>query len=353
MKPDPIRVSSRYSVRATLPEDRPAIVALLRDLGLEPNAEPMHLRWKYWQERADCREPRSYVVTDGSALLAHAALIPLSYQAEGRELRAAHLIDWAARPGEPGTGAMLLRHAAACSDALIGIGGSDATIKILPVLGFKKCGAITGYVRTLRPLKLLAYAARPSWRLAPRVARSALWCMTAPAQGFEQWRVRRIHSEQLGEILPLLRHGSGAVPAFERSEGLLRYVLSCPVVPMECFAVEQGAGPRGYFILASVHGQARLVDAKLDSDAPADWRALIACAVREAKRDKAVAEIVTWASDSTMSQCLRESGFHPRFVAPFWARSRNTSAFPPSPFRVQMLDSDAAYLHEGRGALWV
>ena len=352
MKPDPIEASSPYSVRASTPEDGPAIVALMAEVGLRPNVEPRHLHWRYWQEREDSPGPRSYVVSDGSALLAHAALIPLSYEVQGHHLRMAHLIDWAARPGEPGTGAMLLRHAAARSDAMIGIGGSEATLKILPLLGFKTCGSVTGYVHTLRPLKLIAAASQPSWRLIPRIARSAVWCTTAPRIANNRWRARRIPADQLRELAPLLAGRGGSVSAFERSDALLRYMLSCPIVPMECFVVEQGANPRGYFILAFVHHQARLVDARVDTDAPADWRALIHCAVLEAKRDTAVAELATWGSDAMLAQVLEECGFHARFTMPFWARSRKTATFPPPIFRVQMLDSDAAYLHQGRGALW-
>lgn len=352
MNADLIRVSDRYSVRATTPEDGPAIVALMAAVGLRPNVESQHLHWRYWQEREDWHGSRSYVLTDGRALLAHAALIPLHHETTGRQLSVAHLIDWAARPGEPGTGVMLLRHLATRSDALIGIGGSEATLRLLPILGFQKCGSVRAYVRTLRPLKLLDDASRLSWKLLPRVARSAAWCLTAPPASGHQWRARQVASDHLRELAPLVARTRGAVPAFARTEAHLRYMLRCPIVPMECFVVEQDDRPRGYFILAFAQPQARLVDAGLDSDAPADWRALIACAVLESKRNTQIAEIATWASDSTLSRCLEESGFHARFALPIQVRSRNKAGFAPTALRVHMVDSDAAYLHEGAGVLW-
>lgn len=324
----------------------------MADVGLRPTVEPRHLHWRYWQEREDWRGSRSYVLTDGRALLAHAALIPLSYDLQGRHLKVAHLVDWAARPGSPGTGAMLLRHLAAGVDALIGIGGSDATLRILPVLGFEKCGSVRAYVRTLRPLKLLSETSRLSWRLLPRIARSAAWCLTAPRIGDLQWQACRVPADHIGDLAPLIARTQGVASAFERSAAHLAYVLTCPIIPMECFVVEEGANPRGYFILAFAGCQVRLVDVRLDTDAPADLRALIQCVVREAKRNPGAAELATWASDPTLSQCLEECGFHARFALPIQVRNRKAPGFLPTSLRVHMLDSDAAYLHEGPEVLW-
>ncbi|MGA7540674.1 MAG: hypothetical protein WBW93_18095 [Steroidobacteraceae bacterium] len=353
MTSDPIGVAGRYSVRATTPEDGPEIVALMADAGLRPNVEPQDLHWKYWQERRDWSGSRSYVLCDGGAIVAHAAVIPLSCEVEGRHIRVVYLIDWAARVGEPGTGVMLLRRLAALGDALIGFGGSDATLKLLPVLGFRRCGSVTQYVRTLRPLKLLSDASQPrSWRLLPRLARSAVWCITAPRPDRDQWRARRVSVDQLHALAPFLSRSGGAVTAFERNEALLGYALSCPIVPMELFVLEHAGRARGYFILAFVSCQARLVDCWVDSDALADWCALIQCAVHQAGQRKAIAELATWGSDPMLSACLEECGFHPRSGVPILVRSGRSAGIATPTFRVQMLDSDAAYLYgEGR-MLW-
>jgi hypothetical protein len=352
MKPDSIAVSSRYSVRATTPEDGPEIVALMADADLRPNVEPQDLQWKYWQQRGDWIGPRSYVVSDGRGVLAHAAIIPLSCERQGRRLRVAHLIDWAARAGEPGTGLMLMRYVATLTDALIGIGGSDASLELLPHVGFRQCGVVTGYVRTLRPLKLLSDASRPSWRLLPRMARSALWQIAAPRPDCNRWQARRISADQLNAFAPAFSKSRGAVIAFERSEAELGYILSCPIAPMELFVLEQGGSLRGYFILAFVSCQARLVGSWVDSDAPEDWALLVQCAVRQAMQKKAIAEIVTWGSDPVLSACLVECGFHPRLTTPILVRSRKAIDLSAAALRVQMLDSDAAYLHGKGQILW-
>lgn len=352
MSSDPIRGPGRYSVRATTPEDGPEIVALMADAGLRPNVEPKDLHWKYWQRRVDWAGPRSYVVGNGRALLAHAAVIPLSCEREGRRLKFGHLIDWAARAGEPGTGLMLMKHVATLCDALIGIGGSDASLKLLPHVGFRQCGAATGYVRTLRPLKLLNDVSRPNWRLLPRMARSAIWRMTAPRPNCNHWQPRRVLADQLDAFASIFSRSRSAVTAFGRSEGELAYMLSCPIIPMEFFVLEQGGRLRGYFILAFAACQARLVDFRVDSDEPADWRALIQCAVHQAMQKKAIAELVTWGSDPMLSTCLEECGFHPRSTVPVLVRSGKGIDLSRATMRVQMLDSDAAYLTGEGQLLW-
>jgi hypothetical protein len=349
---DPIRVAGRYSVRATTPDDGPEIVALMADAGLRPNVKPQDLQWRYWQPRVDWIGPRSYVVSDGRSILAHSALIPLSCEREGRHLKVAQLIDWAARAGEPGTGLMLMKYVATFTDALIGIGGSDASLKLFPHIGFRPCGVATGYVRTLRPLKLLSDGSRPDWRLLPRMARSAIWRMTAPRPDCNQWQSRRVAADQLGAFASIFAKSRSAVTAFERSEGELGYMLSCPIVPMELFVLEQGGSPRGYFVLAFAACQARLVGAWVDSDAPADWRVLIQCAVHHAMQRKAIAELVTWGSDPVLSACLEGCGFHARSTIPILVRSSKAIDLSGLTLRVQMLDSDAAYLTGEGPQLW-
>lgn len=352
MTSDPIRVAGRYSVRATTPEDGPEIVALMADAGLRPNVEPQDLQWRYWQPRVDWTGPRSYVVSDGSAILAHSAFIPLSCERAGRRLKVAHLIDWAARPGEPGTGLMLMKHVATLTDALIGIGGSDASLKLFPHIGFRQCGVATRYVRTLHPLKLLSDASRPNWRLLPRIARSTIWRLAAPRPDCGQWQSHRVSADQLAAFTLVFAKSSSAVTAFERTAGELRYMLSCPIVPMELFVLEQGGSPRGYFVLAFAGCQARLVGSWVDSDAPEDWRVLIQCAVHHAMQRKAIAELVTWGSDPILSACLEGCGFHPRSTIPVLVRGSKGIDLSGSTLRVQMLDSDAAYLTGEGDLLW-
>jgi hypothetical protein len=338
-------------VRASTPQDAPAIVALMAEAGLRPNVEPQHLHWKYWQPREDWSEARSYVLTDGSNLLAHGAVVPAHCSCEAGRLRIVHMIDWAARRSEPGAGVTLMKYVGGRFDALLGIGGTPATLKIMPLIGYRPCGLVTGYVRPLHPLRLLRAVAQPNWKLLPRMARSALWALTAPRPTGGEWRARLITAGQVRQIISVLPSRRQEFDLLERSEALLRYVLECPIVPMELHALERAGRVRGYFLLAYASAQARLVDSWVLSGEPADWRALIQCAVREASRKGGVAELVTWANDSLLAQSLIECGFRARFTLPVYLRA-TSPRLVPGMLRLQMLDNDAAYLHEGRSELW-
>jgi hypothetical protein len=156
---------------------------------------------------------------------------------------------------------------------------------------------------------------------------------------------------EVDRIVPVLPQARAGVAVLERSEALFRYLLSCPIVPMALYALEYGGRVRGYFLLALAGGQTRLADAWVDSAEMTDWRALVGCAVREARRRGGAAELVAWSSDSRFAQALADNGFHRRFNLPVMLRGGAQAASPPA-LRVQMLDNDALYLYEGRDQFW-
>lgn len=341
----------RRCVRPSGPEDAAAIAALMSEAGLRSNTEPRHLHWKYWQERPDWPGSRSYVMTDGSAVLAHAGVMPATLLADGQRLRLAHVIDWAARRSEVGAGVALMKHIGRLTEALYAIGGSADTVRILPQIGFRACGAVAGYVRPLSPFNLWREAGARSWRILPRMARSMLWLMTASRPSLEGWSARPLAERESDRIAPVLPQAHAGVAVLERGEALFRYMLACPIVPMMLYAVEHAGRVRGYFLLALVGGQTRLADAWVDSAQPTDWRALVGCAVREASRREEAVELVAWSSDPRLAQALADNGFHQRFTLPVMLRGGAQAACAPA-LRVQMLDNDALYLYEGRDQLW-
>jgi len=319
---------------------------------LPANAQTGQLHWKYWQERADWAGPRSFVLADGEHVVAHGGVIPGRIAWGDERTNVIHVIDWAARPQVPGAGLSVMRHIGRFADALIAIGGGPQTRRLLPHLGFQPCGEATGYVRTLRPLRLLTASTRVSWRVVPRFARSVLWCLTAPGDGTDGWQVRRLEPHEVQRLAPVFPVPKPDTAVLERSAGLLRHMLVCPIVPMELYALERQGRTRGYFLMAFAPAQARLVDCWIDSDDPQDWRALIQCAVRQAMHTAEVAEIVTWASDSALSRTLLGCGFHARNTQPVQTLGRNARAMPQANLRVQMLDRDAPYLDLVRSSLW-
>jgi len=324
------------------------MVALFAEQHMFGNFDPQFLSWKYWQPRADWPGPRSFVVTGGDELIAHAAIVPGVFAWGGRRVAILHMYDWAARAGT-GAGVTLLKQIGRMTDALLAVGGGTETLSILPHLGFRPAGVATAYARPLYPMRIVRVG--PAWKLLPRLARAVLR-RSAAAASDSSWRARRLDTAELSQIRSVLPRPVGGLAVMERSVDLFHYLLSCPGFPMHLYAVERGSWVRGYFLLASVAGQARIADCWMESDEPSDWRALILCAVEQAKRDPQAAEVVMLASDPLLATALQSCGFHARFQIPIQIRSTGQDTIPEGTLRVQMLDNDAAYIWERRNAYW-
>lgn len=331
-------------IRPSTPTDGPAIAALLVEAGLNPNLEPAQQHWKYWEERDDWPGSRSYVMTNGSDIIAHAGIVPSVCVTAARRLRVIHMIDWAARPGAVGAGVTLMKHIRRLTDALIAVGGSQWTQQIIPHLGFRRLGTVTEYISGLYPLRYQWRNTSPLWKVPGRLARGMVWTVwVSSSRG--AWRAQRIGPADLPRVQALLPRPKRDTAIFERSDGLFRYMLSCPISPMELHALTQDGKPRGYFLLARALGQARLVDCWLDSDDPADWRALIRCAQGQAAHNPEARYLVTQASDPLLARCLLHCGFEAQGEIPVQVLADPAFGQFTGTLRVQMLDSDAAFLY--------
>jgi hypothetical protein len=342
----------RTTIRPSVPADAPDIVELLAAAGLKPNVEAGALNWKYWEERKDWAGVRSFVATRGAQILAHAAVVPGSCATASRRVTILHLIDWAARPNEPGVGGSLMKHVGRLADALLAVGGTEQTLQILPHIGFRPCGMADGYVRVLHPLRFLGAFGAASWKLPARLVRRSLWRLSAPVVAPAGWSIKRIASDETTTLAEALPRPSAGMDVLERSEGLFRYMLHCPIVPMELYALKYQNELRGYFLLAFAPGQARIADCWVVTDEPAAWHALLQCAALQALRHRDVAELVAWSSDAIMARALVASGFHRRNQQPIFLRAAAEEQIIQGRLRVQMLDNDAAYFHHGFAELW-
>ena len=240
----------KRSLRPSTPADAPAIVALLTEAGLQPNVDPQHLHWKYWQPRADWPGPRSYVLAGGNSIVAHTGLVPGSLLWGEDRIRLVQMIDWAARSDTASAGVSLMKHVGGLVDGLLSIGGSAQTRQLLPHIGFRPYGDATGYVRPLHPLRILGPGAEVNWRLLPRFARSVQWRLTAPSGGMAGWQVRPVHARTLHLLASVFPTRVRNIAVLERSEGLLQHTLTCPILLLELHALERAARPHGYFLLA-------------------------------------------------------------------------------------------------------
>jgi hypothetical protein len=340
------------AIRPSTPADAGAIVALLAQAGLQPSVGPQELRWRYWLPRADWPEPRSYILTQGSTPIAHGAVVPGAWLSGSRRLRVVHAIDWVAQRGAVGAGAMLMKYIGQRADALLAVGGSAETRRLLPNLGFRAAGAVHGYVRTLHPLRLLKDAGGHPLRRLYRAARAAARVLGAPRAPPADWVSRRLTAATLHELSAVLPASRPGLAVGERSVALFAYALECPILPLAVHLVERAGRARGYFLLTSAPGQVRIGDCWLDSDDVGDWSAMLALAVAEATADPQAAEIVGWANDTLTARALEACGFRGMGATGMLLRPTGETALPEEPLRVQMIDSDAAYLHHGRREFW-
>lgn len=324
----------------------------MRQAGLHPQTDPQHLHWKYWQERSDWPGPRSFVLTDGHDLLAHGALVPGTLCSGETRQRVVHMIDWAARRDAVGAGVLLMKYVGRQTDFLLGIGGTEHTRKIMPLIGYRFCGNVTAYVRPLSSIRLLQRPGGPRWKLGPRLARSVLWSVSAPRGDVGAWRPHPIGPEDVTQIADVLPQAMQGLPVLERSPEFFRHALACPIVPVELYALRKAGRVGGYFVLSRTPAQARLVDLWMDSADPVDWRALVQSAVGQARDQADAAEIGAWSSDARLSRALRECGFHARFTVPIYLRGTASVTPPEHTPRVQMLDNDAFYLYDNSNPLW-
>lgn len=345
------------SIRQATPDDCSEIARFLSAIFNRSTAHPTldHrlLAWKYWEGALAWPGSRSYILSRGSEILAHAGVVPGRMTWAGGSVSTAHLIDWAARPDAIGAGTALMKHVAKLTDALIGIGGSDQTREVLPALGFRPAGTATSFARTLRPLRRLIGAGQWSWRSAPQFVRSVVWTAMAPSARATGCRIRRLRPEECTAALLPQPGSAGLGPLMGRSTEQLQHVLACPRMPTRLYEIQHPErGSRGYFVLALAESQVRLVDYWIDSVDPEDWRLLFEATVQAALEHDAAAELVTWASTAIESAALRESGFHARATQPVQLLAPQGIAVPTSPLRVQMLDNDAVCIYGDRPEFW-
>jgi hypothetical protein len=115
---------------------------------------------------------------------------------------------------------------------------------------------------------------------------------------------------------------------------------------MELYSIAKEGSDRGYFMLAYVPGQVRIVDFYVDSEDREAWRTAIELAVAQSGRNPTAAEVVSVGSDVFTRQALLDCGFHPR--GSWVLRLRPGKGVELPTIRFHLIDNDFAYLR-GKG----
>ena len=345
----------RSQFRSTSSADAPAISAFLKDIfdmtPENPAVDPRHMQWKFWDEWGDWPESRGYVMTQDEGIVAHGAVVPLTCLWDDRRIKVVRVIDWGAKAKPVGSGVMLMKRIGQMADAVMAVGGTEMTLKIFAALGAKKCGMAHCYARPLRPLRRML-SEKGDWRAGARFARGLVWSLQAPSLIPAGWTARRVTPSQLASTPFPRPTPSPGMAVFERSTASLDYYLRCPSVPFELYMVERNQVARGYFLLAILPRQVRIAESWVDSQNVEDWRALHLLAVHQARQHSEAVEVATMCSDPVTRQSLEECGFHDRGSVELHLLDCSRKGLPVADLRVQMLEGDAAYLHDGSGSLF-
>jgi hypothetical protein len=289
-------------------------------------------------------------MTTGEEIIAHGAVVPLPCLWGDQRLKIVHLIDWAARADSTGAGMSLMTRVRKMTDGIFAAGGSTTTEKILPALGFKESRKAAPFVRPLRPSKVLFNGRESLPKSIGRYARGVLWRLKAPRADSGDLTSRHIPARDLaGTTFPFPHPTPAASMVFERSHGLLAWFLECPSTTVELYMVESDGKAVGYFLLSLVLGQGRIADAWIESDREEDWAALYLAAVERCRTKTDIAEVATVATTDVAIGALQAAGFQRRGEIALRFLVRGT---PPADIRYQLLDGEAAYLHDGYPEFW-
>jgi hypothetical protein len=306
---------------------------------------PEVIRWKYFADHPEWTSSRSLAVKQDGQIVAHGGVWPVRLVTPKTEVRAIHLIDWTASRSAVGAGVHLLRKVAGLADVLLTIGGSRDTRNLLPKLGYKGCGELRRYARVIRPWLQFRTTPEKNWKTPIKLLRNSVLALTGVPSAPKGWQALKVTSFtgsiEGGAIGQTTRSTSP-----RRSAATLNYLLSCPAAPFSGFLVSQAQKLRGYFLLAQVGRQMRIVDIRMDSEDREAWQAICALAVGSAAEHPEICEIVAASSNEVTGEAWLRAGFvHRETDQIFCYDPRNLLSSLP-PLDLNLADGDLCIMSE-------
>ncbi len=329
-------------------EQQDLIQFLLKSFREEPTANsfrPEVMHWKYFVDHPQWTRARSLAVKEGGQIVAHGGVWPVSLVTPNSEIKAVHLIDWAASRLAVGAGVHLLRKVAGLADILLTVGGSQDTRTLLPKLGYKRCGELRRYARVVRPRLQFRTTPRKNWKTPIKLLRNSASALTGIPAAPTGWRASRV-TRFMGSIEDdIIGQTTGSMTPRRTAAGL-DYLLSCPAARFSGFLVSRAEQLLGYFLLAHLGRQVRIVDIRMDRQDQESWQAICALAARSAAEDPETCEIVAGSSNEVTTNAWLRTGFvHRRTDQIFCFDPRNLVKLGP-PLNLTLADGDMCFLSE-------
>ncbi|MEO8051851.1 MAG: hypothetical protein ABI833_15645 [Acidobacteriota bacterium] len=342
----------KSSLRPTSVDDLDALRQFLArafGLGLEaPFLDRATLAWKYWERRDDWTGPRGYILERDGAIVAHAGIWPMTFNAGA--IRGVQMIDWASDKEAPGAGLALVQKMSAMFDFMYSIGGSEMTCKVLPAFGFVEYAQEWKGVRPLRPVQQILTHQTRTWKLVPRLVRNSMWAMPQGVSPHKSWKALEILPEEVS--LEFCPPSAAAANFSPRPPAFFEYLLRCPVARFRLYGILDEGEAKGHFAVGVVRGQARIAGVWLRQPTCEAWTAAYLLAQQTAMRMKEACEIVAVGSEGPSRLGAVQAGFRILQGPVVYMLDKKKKLSLSPEFQFQLSDDDGAFLDTGATAYW-
>lgn len=316
------------------------------DLG-EPFLDLGLLAWKYLIPRPDWEGTRSFIIEEDGAIVSHFCLCPAIFRSADREVSSMTAIDWAADRRKPGSGIKMFHLIKKRVDTIFAIGGTKATLAVIPKVGFRYVGEFCTYRKSIRPWaefsstrkrEGIAYL-RLVRNLATKKFRTSLGEGTLQVEPIP--RFSAFH-EKLMDCVP------NSFTTCRRTVGVLNYMLACPTISYSAYLLKKSGRERGYFLISRIGREARIVDISIDSDDPMEWKDAYAAATETAAQIPEVHNVFSGASVPLMVKALESNGYLPYRKDPVMIYDPSDILSPMPRIAFQMFEGDAGYYYSSK-----
>jgi hypothetical protein len=334
-----------HCIRPAEHKDLPALAEFLArvynaDLS-DLHFDPRLLEWKYLYPKSGWEGSRSYLLENNGTIAAHCGVDPFTFQLpDGKTVTSMTMTDWARDPSSPGAGSTLFRKLMEMAPTSFIKGGSPATRRIVPRIGFQQVQEALTYAAWIRPWR--------EYRRRPRTGRSALRLLhglTHPV--WNRWRVSEgwafVPVDQFDDSLLPIVNARFPWTTCRRTIADLNYLLQCPHLKMRGFLLRRAARLRGYFVIGRAEWEARLMECVVDSASASDWSFAFDMVTRAAQADPEVCRVRAMVAQPTLCRALARNGYWCQYKEPIVFHDPGDALGQAFPINFQLFDSDSGY----------
>jgi hypothetical protein len=329
-------------------EQQDLIQFLVKSFRADPalnSFNPEVIHWKYFAHHPEWKSPRSLAIKQGGQIVAHGGVWPVRLVTPTSEVKAIHLIDWAASRSAVGAGVHLLRKMAGLADMLLTVGGSPDTRNLLPKLGYRGCGELRQYARVIRPWLQFRTTPEKNWKTPAKFLRNSARALAGLPSAPKGWRAAKVTSFTAAiEGGANEKTSSFTLPS--RTAAGLNRLLDCPAARFSAFQVSDAQRLRGYFLLTQIGRQVRIVDIRLEGGDRESWRPICALAARSAAEDPETCEIVAASSIELIGEAWLQAGFVHRATEQIFCYDPRNLVSSAPPLNLNLADGDSCFLSD-------